>query len=150
LKTLRFAIQIDSPRQVVWAAMIEPETYKDWTAEFGVGSYFEGSWEKGERIRFLTPDGTGMTSIIDEHRPHDFISIRHLGFIKDGIEDTESEEVRRWAPSFENYTFTDVGSSTEINVALDVPPEWEDDMLQMWPKALVRLKTICESLTRGK
>ncbi len=130
--------------------MLGPETYELWTAEFCEGSYFEGSWNKGDRIRFLAPDGSGMTSVIDENRSHEFISIKHLGYIKNGVEDTESEEVRSWAPSFESYTFSDVGSSTEINVAVEVMPEFKDYMMKTWPKALARLKAICESPSGGQ
>jgi ADP-ribosylglycohydrolase len=39
------------------------------TCPFMEGSYFEESWNAGERIRFLAPDGTGMTSVIAENRP---------------------------------------------------------------------------------
>lgn len=58
-----------------------PETFKAWTAEFAEGSYFEGSWNAGRKIRFLVPDGSGMTSTIAESRPHEFISIKHLGIV---------------------------------------------------------------------
>lgn len=102
MKTLHFTTLIHASREAVWNVMFAPETYKIWTAEFSEGSYFEGSWAKGERIRFLSPDGCGMTSVIAENRPHEFLSIRHLGIIKDGVEDTESEEARSWAPAYEN------------------------------------------------
>ena len=57
-----------------------PESYKQWTSAFGDGLYFEGSWQKGQRIRFLTPQGDEVTSEIAEIRPNEFISIRHLGY----------------------------------------------------------------------
>jgi uncharacterized protein YndB with AHSA1/START domain len=145
MKKLHFAITIDAKREAVWDAMLAPETYKVWTAEFFEGSYFEGSWNQGERIRFLAPDGGGLSSIIAENRPYEFISIKHLGQIKDGVEDTDSEEVRSWAPSFEDYSFSEVGSSTEVKVAIDVTPDVEEYMAKTWPKALAKLKAICES-----
>ncbi|HEX4952030.1 MAG TPA: SRPBCC domain-containing protein [Thermoanaerobaculia bacterium] len=149
MKTLHFAITIDAPRAAVWKTMIAPETYRLWTAEFAEGSYFEGSWAEGERIRFLSPDGGGITSVIAESRLHELISIKHLGVIANGVEDTESEEVRAWAPSFETYRFADVGSSTEVQVEMDVVPEYDDYMAQTWPKALARLKALCEAGTVG-
>lgn len=145
MKRLQFSATISANREAVWRAMLEPDTYQLWAAEFAEGSHFEGSWEKGQRIRFLAPNGEGMSSIIAENRPHEFISIKHVGFIKDGIEDTESEEVRKWTPSFENYSFADAGRATEVTVEMDVTPEYEDYFEKTWPKALSRLRAICEA-----
>jgi uncharacterized protein YndB with AHSA1/START domain len=149
-KTLRFATVIDAEPSVVWNTMLAEDTYRIWTSEFAEGSYFEGSWNEGERIRFLAPGGSGITSVIAESRPNEFISIKHLGFIKNGVEDTGSDEVRSWAPSFENYSFSRAGSSTELKVALDVPLEYEESMAKTWPKALARLKAICEASSAAR
>ena len=35
-----------------------------------------------------------MTAVIVENKPNDFVSIRHLGVIEKGVEDTTSEKVR--------------------------------------------------------
>src|SRR5512134_3383911 len=86
-KALHFTTLIQAPRQTVWDTMLGPATYRIWTAAFTQGSYFEGSWEEGERIRFLAPDGRGMTAQTAENRKHEFISIKHLGYVKDGVED---------------------------------------------------------------
>jgi uncharacterized protein YndB with AHSA1/START domain len=149
MKRRHFSTIINATREAVWQVMLAPDTYRLWTAEFADGSYFEGSWAKGERIRFLAPNGEGMTSVIAENRPHEFLSIKHVGFIKNGIEDTESEEVRRWAPAFENYSFSDVGQGTEVKVEMDVTPEYEEYFVNTWPKALSRLKNICEARSVG-
>lgn len=145
MQTLQFTVTIHATRDAVWDAMLTQETYRLWTSEFCEGSCFEGSWTKGERIRFLGPDGNGMTSIIAESRPCEFVSIKHLGFVKDGVDDTQSEAARSWTPSFENYSFLAVGPSTELTVDLAVPQEFVDYMATTWPKALSRLKSICES-----
>ena len=150
MKRLHFTTVIHASRQAVWDAMLAPETYRIWTAEFTEGSYYEGSWETGARIRFLAPGGDGMTSVIEESRPHEFLSIKHLGVIKDGVEDTESEEVRKWAPGFENYSFSEAGSSTELAVDSDTTPDFEAYLVETWPRALARLKALCESPTAAK
>lgn len=145
MKTLRFRIDIRADRATVWETMLAQDTYRDWTAEFAAGSCFEGSWEEGQRIRFLAPDGNGVSSIIAEHRPREFVSIKHIGMISQDVEDTESEAVRRWAPAFENYSFTDAGESTVVDVEMTVPPEDESHLATTWPKALARLRTLCEA-----
>ncbi len=145
MKTLNFSATIDAGPEKVWRIMLDPETYRDWTSVFAEGSYYEGSWNEGEKIQFLTPGGSGMTAIIAENRPNEFISIKHLGFIKDGVEDTESEAVRSWAPAFENYHLVPIGESTEVRVAQQVTAEYEDYMKEIWPKALAKLREICEA-----
>jgi hypothetical protein len=144
MKTLHFSIAINAPREKVWNRMLELDGYKVWTAEFAEGSYYEGSWERGEKIKFLSPEGGGLTSVIAENKPLEFISIKHLGYINDGIEDTESPEIKAWAPLFENYTFSANNGVTEVQIDMDVTPDFEECMQQSWPKALANLKTICE------
>jgi hypothetical protein len=86
-----------------------------------------------------------MLSEIAESRPHEFISIRHIGWIKGGVEDTQSEEVRSWAPAYENYSFKKSGGSTELTVDMDVTADFEEFMVKTWPQALSTLKQMCEA-----
>jgi uncharacterized protein YndB with AHSA1/START domain len=145
MKKLAYTTVIDAPRETVWDRMLAPATYERWAAAFAEGSRFEGSWAEGARILFLGPDdGSGMVSTIAASRRPAFLSIRHLGMLKDGVEDTTSEAVKGWAGAHENYTFSEKGGGTELMVELDVTPEFEGYMNETWPKALVRLKEICE------
>lgn len=144
MKTLLFDIHINSSKKKVWEIMLDKESFQTWTAEFSEGSYYEGSWEKGDRIKFLVPSGDGMTSIIAENRLYEYISIKHLGCINNGIEDTTSTAVQSWTPAFENYTFTEIDGITHLHVEMDVAPEFEEFMQTAWPKALIKLKEICE------
>jgi len=145
MPTLHFPIFIAAPRQQVWSAMLHSPTYEQWTAAFCEGSRYEGSWDAGQRIRFLTPSGEGMVAEIAEHRPAEFVSIRHLGSISNGVEDTTSEAVRAWAPCLENYTFSDAPGGTQLQVDVDTFSTYEQFMQDAFPKALARLKAICEA-----
>lgn len=151
MKQLHFSISINAPKEKVWEAVIGKETYPMWTEPFFPGSNIEGSWNRGAKIRFVAPNefgnADGMISEIAENRLYEYISIHHLGFIKNGVEDTTSEEVRKWTPSFENYTFKDVGGATDFIVNIDVPEEMEDMFTSMWNVALVRLKEVSETGT---
>jgi uncharacterized protein YndB with AHSA1/START domain len=144
-KKLHFETTIDAPRRDVWDVMLAPETFREWTSGFMEGSYYKGSWEKGQEIRFLAPDGSGMMAVIADNRPYEFVSIKHIGFIEKGVEDTESEAVRSWAPAYENYTLSDSGGSTKVEVEMDVTAEFEQHMAEAWPKALEKLKEISEA-----
>jgi uncharacterized protein YndB with AHSA1/START domain len=144
VKRVQFHTTIKASPVVVWDAMIGPDTYRRWTSAFGEGSYFEGDWSEGSRIRFLAPPGNGMVAEIAANRPHEFLSIRHLGFFVDGKEDTESETVRAWAPAYENYTLIPVEEGTKVLVDQDLTEEFEKSMEETWPKAFELLRQICE------
>ncbi|EJO69780.1 SRPBCC domain-containing protein [Leptospira kirschneri] len=148
METIRFSILIDADVKTVWHKMFEDSSYRIWSREFHEGSYYEGSWEKGSEIRFLGPhDGKlqGMYSIIRENVPYKFISIEHIGFISDGVIDTESEEVKKWTPAFENYTFQEESDrKTKLIIEMQTIEEHKTMFEEMWPKALKSLKDLCE------
>jgi len=133
----------------VWRHVTDPESYRRWTSAFAESSCFEGSWEPGARILFLAPSGDGRVSEIAECRTNEFISIRHLGFIANGVEDTTSEAVRAWAPAYESYTFSPTTEGTTMVVDQDVAAEWEEHLAEAWPKALAILKELSESRMGG-
>lgn len=144
VKRFQFRTTIEAPVERVWDTMLDEESYRLWTAAFTEGSYFEGDWDQGSRIRFLAPSGGGMVAEIADNRPYEFISIRHLGFVANGVEDTESEAVRDWAPAYENYSFESVPEGTRVIVDQDLGEEFEANMVEAWEQALRLLKELCE------
>lgn len=150
IKKIHKSILINAPKEKVWEIMLGPETYKEWTAAFNPGSRYEGSWEQGSTIRFIGPDPStgeegGMLSRIAENRPNEYISIEHLGIIKNGVEDTTSEEAKKWTPAFENYTFIDKDGGTEVQIDQDMDDQYAEEFGEMWEKALQKLKEISEA-----
>jgi hypothetical protein len=145
LQRLNFSVHIAAPVARVWDTMLDLDTYRDWTSAFTEGSTYEGSWERGSRIRFLSPSGDGMVAEIAENRRHAFISVRHLGVIANGVEDTTSEAVAAWTPAYENYRFTPDAGGTRLDIEQDTSTDWADAMNSMWPRALARLKALCEA-----
>ena len=148
MNKLNFSIVIDAPISKVWEIMLEDKTYRIWTEEFAPGSHYVGNWKKDSKIIFLGPsnDGklAGMVSRIKENKLHEFISIEHLGEIYDGIEDTTSDRVKNWAGALENYTFINKEGKTELVVDMDLNEEFKEMFEGMWPKALQKLKSLCE------
>lgn len=149
MEKLHFSITINAPREKVWHAMLDDEPYREWTTVFNQGSYYEGSWEKGSKILFLGPDPRtgkigGMVSRIADNRPYEFVSIEHLCLVENGVEDTESEEAKKWAPAYENYTFKEVDGGTEVLVDVDSEESMAEEFSKLWPAALEKLKTIAE------
>ena len=146
---LRFEILIDAPVEKVYSRMLDEKQYQEWTAAFSPTSRFKGSWEKGSKILFLGDDEKGntggMVSRIKENIPNQFVSIEHLGLVKDGKEVISGEEVESWAGSLENYTFEQKKEKTLLSVEMDSNEEFESYFSETWPKALQRLKEICEA-----
>lgn len=140
----QFRILIDAPREKVWDILWNDESYREWTSVFGEGSRAETDWKKGSKVLFLGAPGEGMVSRIEENIPNEFMSIEHLGVVKDGVEDTESDKVKEWAGALENYTLRDADGNTELTVDMDVADEYKDYFQNTWPKALEKVKTLAE------
>jgi uncharacterized protein YndB with AHSA1/START domain len=141
---LNFKININAPRKKVWDTMLEDKTYREWTTAFHPGSHAETDWQTGSKTLFLDSDGNGMVSTIAENRPQEYISIKHLGIVKNGVEDTESPEVKEWAGAMENYTFKDSGGGTELAVEMDSNDQYKEFLEVTWPEALKKLKGLAE------
>ncbi|MDX1536233.1 SRPBCC domain-containing protein [Arsukibacterium sp.] len=144
--TINFSTVINAPVELVWQRMFDDAGFRNWTSAFCDGSYFEGSWQQGEPIRFLSPSGDGMVAIIAALKPLEFVSIKHLGFVVDGKDDLSSEQVSGWAPAFENYYFQTVPEGTEVKIEQEIDPSYQQFMTEKWPQALQKLKTLCEQI----
>ncbi len=146
---MHFEIMIQAPIQKVWDTMLNKESYEKWTTIFDPNSSYEGSWEKGSKMTFLGTAGFGMVSEIAENIPYQYISIKHVGEIRDGVLVTTEEDALNWDKEYENYTFTDKGGETYLEVDLEMEaslttPEMKQLLQEMWPQALLKLKEICE------
>ncbi len=149
MKKINVSIRIHASVDKVWNTVIGNDSYKEWTSVFCQGSYFKGDWSKGSKILFLGPDPKtgvegGMVSEIAENIHHTYISIKHKGVLNNGVEDTTSEEVKKWAPSYENYSFEEKDGGTLFTVNIDSTDEYYEFFMQSWPKALEKLKEVAE------
>jgi uncharacterized protein YndB with AHSA1/START domain len=152
MKKIHMSVLINAPREHVFKTMLDDATYRQWTEPFNPkGGWFEGDWSEGSTMKFLGPDPSddsnevgGMYSRIAKNTPNEFLSIEHLGMIRKGEIDTESNEVKKWTPAFENYSFKDAEGGTEVTVDMDIADEYESMFTEMWTQALAKLKEICE------
>ncbi len=151
MKKLVFNVKINAPLSKVYDKMLgvtDKSTYEKWTSLFNPTSTYEGNWNKGEKILFVGTDENGkkggMVSEIIENIPNQFVSIRHYGILKDGREITTGEEVEKWTGGLENYSFDESNDITSVNIELDYVEEFGDYFRQTYPKALDKLKEICE------
>lgn len=151
MKKLQFKTSINAPVTKIYNLMLgmnSKSTYEQWTSLFNPTSTYEGNWEKGNKILFVGVDENGekggMVSKIVENIPNQFVSIQHYGLLKADKEITEGPEVEKWANGFENYTFQENNGTTTITVDLDTTEDFLDYMNETYPKALHKLKELCE------
>lgn len=145
MEQLEFKIIIDAPREVVWNILIGRETYPISTSVFCEGSKVETDWKVGSKALFLDNKNSGMSSVIEENIPYSFLSIKHLGEVKNGVEDTESDQVKTWAGCHEIYTLKDLHNNTLWIVEIGVSHEYALYMKDLWPKAQQKVKEMAET-----
>jgi len=145
MEKINFSTNINAPREKVWKVLWNDVSYREWTKPFAEGSYAEtDNWKEGSKVLFLGPGGDGMVSTVAKNKPNEYMSFKHLGVVKDGVEDTKSENVKGWAGAFENYRLTDENGKTKLEVEMDSTDEFKDYFLKAWPVALEKVKELAE------
>jgi hypothetical protein len=150
IESLHYEIKINTDPNKVYLTMIGDDTYKQWTSVFNPSSDFRGSWEKGSKILFVGCDAEGneggMVSRIKDNIKGKFISIEHIGELNGTEEITTGANVEVWAGSLENYSFEVDDNQTHLKVdLLGGVTAYADFFNTTWPKALEKLKEICEA-----
>ncbi|GAA3593515.1 hypothetical protein GCM10022198_16720 [Klugiella xanthotipulae] len=152
-----FTATINAPATRVWDVMLADASYREWTAAFNPGSYYTGSWNGGDTIRFLGPndDGTvgGLLGLVTESRRGEYVSVRYLGLVERSEDDTTSEHAQAWAGATETYRFAERDGVTTLTVELNTEtlpqtPELTHVMAMMadvWPPALATLTALVEA-----
>jgi hypothetical protein len=147
MEKMNFAVSINAQKEKVWNTLWQDATYRKWTSAFAEGSYaVTDNWKEGTKVLFLDAKGSGMVSMVAENKPNTYMSIKHLGEVKDGIEDTTSERVQQWHGAMENYTLIETPDGTDLKIDIEgnMPGEFKDYFVNTWPKALEKLKQLAE------
>ena len=151
MKRIQYDVKINEPASKIYDVMLgisDKSNYEKWTALFNPTSTYDGSWDKGSKMLFIGVDENGekggMVSEIAENIPNKFVSIRHYGLVKEDKEITEGPEVEKWANGMENYSFEENNGTTTVTVDLDTTEDFVEYMNDTYPKALAKLKEMCE------
>ncbi|MEN8407513.1 ATPase [Acinetobacter genomosp. 33YU] len=124
MEILLYEVEINAPIEKVWNVLWNSETYNAWTKFFAPDSSMRTDWEIGGKTYFLDGEGNGMVSTIEEMKKPEVLIFKHLGMIKEGKEDLESEEVKGWSGSLEKYFLSQNGNTTTLKVELATLPEY--------------------------
>ncbi len=149
MEKIKFETTINAPVEKVYSTMLADATYRQWTAEFNPSSFYEGKWETGEKMLFvgISKEGKkeGMVSRIKEAAANKYVGIEHLGILQDEKDVTSGPAVEGWAGAMEEYFFTATNEQTLLQVQMDANEDFKAYFESTWPKALNKLKQICES-----
>lgn len=145
METLNYEIHINAPIQKVWDLLWNPVNYGEWTKFFSPDSHMKTDWTIGGRTYFTDSSGDGMVSTIKSLNEPTEVVFSHLGVIKNGIEDTESKEVKDWSGAEEQYFLRAIDeNTTELRAIVHVYSEYEDMMNKGFIKGFEVLKNRAE------
>lgn len=147
MKTLTYSIQINKPRDVVFATMLDKAAYTQWAAAWGEGMAYEGEWKVGAHVSFFDTTQGGTKAIIEAIEPNEYIKMQHVAMVNPERVEIEltDEMMQKWIGSREEYYFKeDADGVTTLEVVM-VADEVFEEMMEAWPKALMLLKEVCES-----
>ena len=87
------------------------------------------------------PDGRGMYSDIVELKENEYISFKHLGEVKENIEQPQSAD---WNEAFEIYSLAETAGNTQLTVTIDLDDKFADYFINTFPKAIQIAKNLAE------
>lgn len=147
--TIAMSIDIHASAEKIWQTLLAPKSFQDWCSAFMPGSHYEGSWEEGEKINFIGPDGQGgtggMVAEILAHEPNRRILARHIALYSNGQEIYEGKEYDEWIPATEEYTLSGGPETHTLTINNEVPSDYLDTFTESWKNALARIKELAEN-----
>lgn len=145
MEKMNFSADINAPKEKVWEILWNLDSYRAWTSAFAEGSNAQtDNWKEGSKVVFGDGKGNGMVSMVAQNKPNEYMSFKHLGVMKDGVEDTTSDEVKGWAGAMENYTLKGENGSTTLSVDIDINADFKDYFEKTFPVALEKVKALAE------
>ena len=140
METIKFTININATKQIVWEALWNNDNYPLWTAAFGEGNKAVSDWNEGSKIYFIAKGGGGLCSIIEKKIIYEQIIFKHIGELKNGQEVTNN-----WVEAKEQYFLTSINNVTTLTVYMDTKEEYKNYFNAVFPKALAVVKSIAEN-----
>lgn len=144
INRLQFSIDIKAEKPKIWKALWNKSAYRDWASVFFEGSYaITDNWKEGSKVLFLSPDQSGIYSVIETHIPNKIMMFKHIGKVVKGKEQPIDDETKTWTGTTEMYTLTEGTDSNALTVEIDVLDEHLEFMKNTFPKALQKIKNNC-------
>lgn len=147
MKTYTYSIKINKPQEHVFETMTDKSQYSKWAKAWGEGVTYEGEWKEGEYISFFDQTQGGTKIIIEELKPNEYIKTKHVAMVSpENVEVELTDDImRKWIGSREDYYFKKESDNETLLEVVMVADEAFEEMMEVWPKALLHLKEICEA-----
>ncbi len=141
MKEMRFAVDIHATKEKVWDTLWQDETFREWAGIIDPGTHLVGDLKVGGEVQFISANGYGVTSLVEELVMNEFLLLRHQA---DTQEYGQQGREKEWTGGAESYTLTEKDGMTTLTVAFGVPPDLEEYFKINYPIALARIKQLAE------
>lgn len=141
MKEMQFQIEIHASKEKVWDTLWQDETFREWAGIIDPGTHMVGELKEGNEIQFISGNGYGVTSLVEELVENEHLLLRHQA---DTQGEGKHEREKEWTGGTESYSLVDKDSTSALTVAFDIPKEMEEYFTINYPKALERVKALAE------
>lgn len=139
MKLLEYTIQINTTPEKVWDVLFTQDNYKKWASAMNEGTYFEGTWEEGSIMKFLDPKNNGMYNLVEKNIPNKQLSMKHLGWILEGVLTPQN-----WEDSTLDYILEPNENGTLLIGKVNSLDEFVDFFNSKYPKNFENIKNLAE------
>jgi uncharacterized protein YndB with AHSA1/START domain len=143
-QTIKKTIDIQAPKEKVWAVLFNDEYTRIWYAEFSEGTYAQTDWQQGSKAVFRDKSGFGMVGTIVTNKQYEKLSIEFQGVFTDGKEDYESADAQQVKGARETYILAERDGATQVSIESDMAEEHFESMSASWERALQKVKELSE------
>ena len=142
MKEMKFSVEIDAAKEIVWDILWRDETFREWASIIDPETYMVGELKQGNEVQFISAHGGyGVTSLVEEIIPNEFLLLRHNADTQDeGARSRENE----WTGGAERYSLVEHEGVTTLTTSFDVPTEMLEYFEEAYPRALGRVKELAE------
>lgn len=140
MERLTYEIKINAAPEKIWTVLWGEITYRQWTAAFTEGSFYQGNLEEGSIVKFLDPNNNGMYSRVEKNIPNKEIKFLHLGEIYEGVEAPQD-----WGEATESYILEETENGTILKSEIQTPDEFKEFFEEKFPKALEIIKNLSQN-----
>ncbi len=146
METLKYQIEINAPAEKVWDVLWNEKTYSQWTYFFSPDSVMQTDWKVGGKTYF-TDSGrqNGMVSTISRIQEPEYLVFEHIGELRDGVEDVDSEKVKVWKGCQEAYYLEQNEGKTTLKVEVEIDSSHKEMMDNGFLKGLEIIKKLSEN-----
>ena len=141
MKEMQFQVEIHATKEKVWDTLWQDETLRQWAGIIDPGTYMVGELEEGNEVQFISGNGYGVTTLVEEMTPGESLLFRHQA---DTQGTGKQEREKQWTGGKESYSLSEKDGTTTLTATFDVPPELEEYFKVNYPKALNRVKELTE------